>query len=214
MKLMSLELEGMVGMRFVHYHVCFDKFSFHEGFRCANGHFLCWEACFDGYVKSASEAGAIQGFCDTDGALLCPECKIPYELQQVAASGAPSRVFNALLQLKLQVQTSKDVKKAEEVLRIKLTAEFEATQASSNPDERAAQALRQQIIDDILTLRCPRVGCRQAFVDFGYGGGGSALFDAHHKARRKRLVEAKVRSRSKGVKIALSRLMKGEFEEF
>eukprot|EP01034_Spumella_vulgaris_P022513 gene22513-28642_t len=146
--------------------VCAEPFTKTEGFCCGNGHFMCWAECFDKYVTSASEAGAIQGYCNAAGDLLCPDprCKVPYNLQKVAHAGGPPHVFKALMDLQFNVRSAKEVNNALETQKLQLTAEFERIQAMTNLDERAAHMLRREIIDDVLTLACPR--CKTAFVDF------------------------------------------------
>ncbi len=148
--------------------ICFDSFAKHDGCRCANGHFLCWEGCFGGYVNSAAQAGSIQGFCDSEGNLLCPEtkCKVPYDLQAVATAGAPPEVFAALTQLKMNVQADKKVQEALRAEEAKRKAEEARIAAITDLVEKEAHQLRMKIIDDILTLKCPRVTCRRAFHDF------------------------------------------------
>ena len=145
--------------------VCADPFTKSEGFCCANGHFMCWETCFDGYVQSASQPGAIQGFCDAQGNLLCPDptCKLPYNLQKVATCGPP-HVFQALMDLQFTVRATKEVSSALQTQQQQLSAEFARIQAMTNLDERDAHMLRREIVDTVLTLRCPR--CTTAFLDF------------------------------------------------
>jgi hypothetical protein len=58
-----------------------------------------------------------------------------------------------------------------------------AGEGSVPPGPPSPERLRQEIADKVLTLRCPRHGCRQAFVDFDGGcrsshapiGGGAAF---------------------------------------
>ena len=44
--------------------------------------------------------------------------------------------------------------------------EEERIAAIVDETEREAHKLRMKIVDDVLTLRCPRADCRKAFVDF------------------------------------------------
>ncbi|KAJ1439716.1 hypothetical protein B484DRAFT_443812 [Ochromonadaceae sp. CCMP2298] len=48
----------------------------------------------------------------------------------------------------------------------RLREEFRQIQAVTDADEREAIIQRMDIADNVLTLRCPRVGCHRAFVDF------------------------------------------------
>ena len=41
--------------------ICGDSFTESEGFFCANKHFICWENCFDAYVKSGASAFGLPG---------------------------------------------------------------------------------------------------------------------------------------------------------
>ena len=86
--------------------ICMDSFTASEGFSCSNGHFICWESCFDGYVKTSSEPGAVGRSVDISGNLKCPECTEIYDPRKVAAGG-PAHVYDALIALKTTATTQR-----------------------------------------------------------------------------------------------------------
>jgi hypothetical protein len=75
------------------------------------------------------------------------------------------QVFDALLKLKMGVSEGKVLTEQLTALEQRHREERHKLMAMA-VDEREATILRQHIVDEILTLRCPRKTCRQAFVDF------------------------------------------------
>jgi len=147
--------------------VCMDYFSHGEGLPCASGeHFLCWENCFFPYIESAKAPGAIGRSVDKDGNLTCPGCKnsSPFTAQHVANVKGPPEALEAIMSLRQQVVSERLIAEALDEQKERLTKEFERIQAMTNLTERTAHITRLHIIEEILTLRCPR--CKTAFVDF------------------------------------------------
>jgi hypothetical protein len=64
----------------------------------------------------------------------------------------------------MKIMSEQEVNIALENERLKLTKEFERIQQIADYNERLANIIRRDIIDNILTLRCPK--CKYAFVDF------------------------------------------------
>lgn len=73
-------------------------------------------------------------------------------------------VFAALVELRNAARLKAVLPQAVADERERLTAEFRRIQAITDLDERAAAVLRMEIIEEILTLKCP--ACRKAFHDF------------------------------------------------
>jgi hypothetical protein len=146
--------------------ICLDRYKREEGYMCCNKHFMCWD-CFGGYISSAAAPDAIKRSVDSDGNLKCmnPDCDELCSLAKVAACGAPAMdVFKQLHELQTKVAIDKNVADAVEKERNRMNAEFQRIQAIEDAAERKAHLIRLDVIDRILTLRCPR--CRQAFLDF------------------------------------------------
>ena len=68
------------------------------------------------------------------------------------------------INLKMKISENKAVEQAVEVEAVRLTAQFDAIMKILDVAEREAQLLRLEIIDNILTLKCPR--CKKAFLDY------------------------------------------------
>jgi hypothetical protein len=134
-----------------------------EGLACKKrcGAFTCWD-CLQQSFKMALKPGAIQGCCSADGDLLCSEvkCRHPISVQNLA----PEAVLEAHEALKLKVVVAKEVDKALKHQRVQLEAEYLRIEKINNTDEKVAAKLHLKIVNEVLTLRCPR--CQTAFLDF------------------------------------------------
>ena len=95
----------------------------------------------------------------------CEGCVTPYDLQQIAVK-APLHVFEALMSLKTQVQTAKQVAHEVQETRKQIKAEYDLILAIKDSDERNANLLRMNIVENVLTFHCPRPNCQRAFHDF------------------------------------------------
>lgn len=156
--------------------ICFDYYPAEKGYSCSKKHFLCWD-CFEQHVKQASEPDSVGKCIDKDGSLLCPECSEPITLLNVAKESVPQYVFDLLENLKSKIKIRKAVDEALKEQENRLKKEFERIQAIQDKEEQMAERLRLQIIEDIMTLRCPR--CKCAFLDYE---GCAALTCNHCKA--------------------------------
>lgn len=145
--------------------VCMDHCNREDGYMCSNRHFICWD-CFDGYIASAMAPDAIKRSVNEDGNLKCMNCDEFCSLAKVAAYGSAAAVktFKELLKLQTKTTVDKNVTEAVETERTRLTAEFQRIQAIKDAVERRAELIRVDVIDNVLTLRCPQ--CRLAFLDF------------------------------------------------
>lgn len=153
--------------------ICLEDILMSKAWGCSSGHFLCAE-CFCSYAKSTQEPGTMRRIVDEEGNLACPHdgCEkkyvIPYLLRQ--SKGADEEevqsIHSELEKLKIAVHSRRDIKAALKVQKMELEAEFQRIQQIMNLEEREAEILRLEIIDSILTLRCPNPGCRLAFLDF------------------------------------------------
>ncbi len=156
LKLLSLKMTEMC-------KICFDYFTEEKGFSCSKKHFLCWD-CFEENVKQASGLDSVGKCVDNEGNILCPECSESISLLNVAKESVPKNVFVLLENLKSNIKIKKAVDEALKEQETRLKKEFERIQAIKDEEERMAERLKLEIIEDILTLRCP--GCKLAFIDY------------------------------------------------
>jgi hypothetical protein len=156
LKMLSLKMSEMC-------KICFDYYTGDKGYSCSKKHFLCWD-CFKGHVDNASGPDSVGKCVDDEGCLLCPECSESFTLLNVAKESAPQAVFDSLENLKSTIKTKKAVDEALKEQETRLNREFERIQSIKDEEERKAERLRLEIINDILTLRCPR--CKTAFLDY------------------------------------------------
>jgi len=156
--------------------ICLDYYSDEKGYLCSKKHFLCWD-CFEQHVNQAAGPDSVGKCVDNEGCLLCPECSESITLLNVAKESVPKKVFDLLENLKAKIKITKAVNEALKDQETRLRKEFERIQAIQDREEQMAERLRLEIIEDILTLRCPR--CKLAFIDYS---GCAALTCAKCKA--------------------------------
>lgn len=153
--------------------ICFDDTLPSEGWVCPDDHFLC-RGCFLYYVKQARAPDAMERAVDVNGTLFCPHdgCRAMYEPLKLlnqphnAEEQELREIFGELQELRLAAHAKQEVSVALETQKMKLKAEFQRLQQIQDIDQRQAEIIRLEIVDDILTLRCPKQDCRMAFVDF------------------------------------------------
>ena len=143
--------------------ICLDYYLIDKGYSCKKKHFMCWE-CFENHVKQVSGPDSVGKSVDKDGNLLCIECDELITLLNVAKGSVPKNVFDLLEKLKSNSAMKKAVDKALQEQETRLKKEFERILAIQDQDEREAERFRLDIIENILTLRCPR--CKVAFIDY------------------------------------------------
>jgi hypothetical protein len=100
--------------------------------------------------------------------LLCNNtgCKTPITIARLHQPRAFPTAAVIEVQQRLRIETLRNaaVQAALADQETRIRAELARLEAIRDEDERAAAKLRRKIIDDILTLRCPR--CQAAFIDF------------------------------------------------
>lgn len=143
--------------------ICMDYFTDEKGYSCSKKHFLCWD-CLEQHVNQASSVDSVGKCIDNEGSLLCPECSEPIGLLNVAKDSAPQNIFHLLENLKSEIKIRKAVSKALQDQEERLKKEFDRIMSIQDQEERMAERLRLEIIEEILTLRCPR--CKCAFIDY------------------------------------------------
>lgn len=106
----------------------------------------------------------------TKGELLCAQCKARYEICHLlrqetnAEENEKKDLYERLEMLRRTRFAQQEVEQAIADHEVKLKAEFERIQKIQDVEERDAELARMNIVDQVLTLRCP--GCKGAFVDF------------------------------------------------
>lgn len=144
-----------------------------RGWYCPRDHFLCRE-CFNMHVEQARTPGALKRTVDGDGNVLCPHegCDSKFETLSLlsqkhdATEQELKQLFGSLQELKTVFVARREVLSALEQQKTQLQAEFQRIQMIEDLDERRAETVRLEIVEKILTLRCPKPGCGKAFLDF------------------------------------------------
>eukprot|EP01103_Thecamoeba_quadrilineata_P018262 TRINITY_DN687_c0_g1_i1.p1 TRINITY_DN687_c0_g1~~TRINITY_DN687_c0_g1_i1.p1 ORF type:complete len:2369 (-),score=253.94 TRINITY_DN687_c0_g1_i1:25-7131(-) len=140
--------------------ICFDTFLLKDIICCeGNKHHSLCETCFCGLAKEAASADGSRQNVTDNGRLKCPSCK--ELLPQKALS---EKMTQAMINVYLASYERRELPNAIAAEREKILAEVRLVYDAKNSYERSAQMIRLDIVDQILTLRCPR--CRTAFVDF------------------------------------------------
>jgi len=161
--------------------VCNDEVLITAGFMCDNHdgekHFTCDE-CFDGYVRSKVDSSS----CElrlrraAKGMVYCPLRRTDRDGGVIGCCGS-SPISEADIVAHAPGAFGAFQKNKEELLAITLRAEiteeqrklFEEEQkrlARMSDQEREIRKHRTHIVENLLTLKCPRSNCGAAFVDF------------------------------------------------
>jgi hypothetical protein len=148
--------------------ICREKTVSSGGISCPNEkHFTCWE-CTKDYIESVARPGALLDKVDQQtGCLRCPGadgglCGHFFSGDDYRRE-APSDVFEAFTELQVVTVAERTANEAREETEKRMKDDFERIQKLEG-DERIAADLRRTIVNEILTLGCPR--CKTAFVDF------------------------------------------------
>ena len=121
----------------------------------AEKHFVCNE-CLEGHVLGSISPDVMDLFTQRGGVrCVNPGCEAPCFADVTLAKVLPEDVFK-------QYQVAKD-RVAEQRINAELEAGFEQRLARQR-EGGAAQLVKEHIVDNILTMRCPR--CKQAFIDY------------------------------------------------
>jgi hypothetical protein len=152
--LMKVHLRAQVQCK-----ICLDFTPPSQGISCRENHFVCWE-CLQSSIQHAGGVDVVGRMTDASGNLLCSECAHPYYLNALASN---KEVFDASLNLKIVIRERIAANEATKMENERMTKELQRIQRLS-AEEQLIEFKRNDIIDNILTLRCPR--CRYAFDDF------------------------------------------------
>lgn len=197
--------------------VCMDRFNELEGVFCANRHFICSD-CFGEYAKSAGDPGAIGRTLSEQGDLRCCGCDDFYDLLDLAIkSPVAFRAVSSLRDRYLENRTREEVLESERQIAEKLKLMDEVDRISN--DITAELCLkcprcRSVFLDfsDCFALTCGNGACMAGFCAWcladcgrdahshvlgckagnGSYSGTEEQFNAHHSARRDRVVRQRL----------------------
>ena len=156
--------------------VCFEAAKEQEGVLCSNGHFLC-DNCF------GSENLTTQLECESRGRFIRHGCRVVcgwclptvnVVSERIMALHLDEEMYAKYRSVCTEVAVNEHIREAEERYRKeidKLYRELEALRSASDAQSEKSrledvQRHRTHIVDNILTLKCPRSGCGMALLDF------------------------------------------------
>ena len=143
-----------------------------DGFLCDNDgerHFCC-DVCFGHHVQAKMELD-LASLTESEGKVFCPHktpdlgCETSTALSEEDMFRHAPDAFQAYLKGQrklLEFQLTTDIRKEEQE---RLQAERLRLERLSEV-EREVHRHRDHIVDNLMTLKCPRANCGQAFVDF------------------------------------------------
>jgi hypothetical protein len=146
--------------------ICHDNYLLDnkEGAICCDGHLVCWKDCFLPYLNTAKAIdNEIDSYVDEEGQLTCPECHNGYNVLKVTMNAPNESYGESLLELKLQYKINEKVRLVREEEENHWKIEIDKMKDMTEFD-REIYLLRNEIINNILTPRCP--SCCKAFIDF------------------------------------------------
>ena len=95
---------------------------------------------------------------------MCPECSEVISHEALVKKDAPADLLKAVENIKFDKKMQPIIENLLNEAKKKYDAELERIMAIADADERDAELLKMHIVEEILTLKCPR--CRVAFIDF------------------------------------------------
>lgn len=149
--------------------VCFEQHALRNGVDCAGStsgaHFLC-DTCLVAHVKTETrkELRLLKAY---DGRICCPvpECTaVPYADGDLARM-LPADLFSKFLGCRQRLLEERLAREMEAQMQSQLKIELRRL-ASMDEQQRHVLQAAGYIREEILTLKCPRPDCRQAFIDF------------------------------------------------
>jgi hypothetical protein len=153
--------------------VCMDSCGVADGYTCTGtegkpcAQFTCW-GCLTWSYDAAKKPDAIKGTVTDKGELVCsnPRCECALAVERLHRPGAPApeEVLKGAKELAIQIVSNKAVQEAVAQHQRQIDAENARIEAIKDADEKTAAKLRKTIVEEVLTLKCPR--CKTAFVDW------------------------------------------------
>jgi hypothetical protein len=139
------------------------------GVECSEGaaHFVCAE-CFEQVVKTAAGED-LRAVERREGGVPCPGCasdgKNVLYTDAAVAMHASAEAFREYSQMRVKLMECRMSREFDRHLKERLAEELKRLVMMDEDQRRVWQACRH-IADELLTQKCPRPNCRQAFIDF------------------------------------------------
>ena len=142
-----------------------DSYPVQELMVCEDKHYVCWE-CLEGYLGSCNREDREPNSVNSDGSVKCCfPCQKHYDIFAVSKMpGVPKSIVELLIQIRQSTAVKKSNRELEHTLRNQFEADRKRIAAIQDLKKREAETLRMDIVEEILTLRCPR--CHFPFDDF------------------------------------------------
>jgi len=136
------------------------------GFACSKAHFICWDCLGDHVMHATGPDSVGKAISENSGNLLCPfyGCNDEITMLNIAKEKVPERIFALIEKQKADFNTKKAVEKELKQQEQRIRKEYEALMNIRDEEERVAARMRLDIVNEVLTLRCPR--CKLAFLDY------------------------------------------------
>jgi hypothetical protein len=145
--------------------ICLEYFGADMGFACSKAHFICWDCLGDHVMHATGPDSVGKAINEKSGNLLCPSgCNDEITMLNIAKEKVPERIFTLIEKQKADFNTKKTVEKELKQQEERLRKEYEALMNIKDEEEREAARMRLDIVNEVLTLRCPR--CKLAFLDY------------------------------------------------
>ena len=150
--------------------MCYDdECRLAGGVECNQGHFVCDE-CFRGdNLAHQLSVENRENFKAHGSKLVCQWCLPgpPLHVFQdsVTAAHLGVEAFGRYLAVREEVLSVEVFRNAEATCQVRLEAARQEVSSTESDDQRVNRH-RLHIAENILTLKCPRAGCRQAIFDF------------------------------------------------
>ncbi len=140
-----------------------------QGVECSEGksHFVCGE-CFEQVVTTAASED-LRMIERREGGVPCPGCaadgKAVLYTDADVAKHVSSEAFVAYNHMRQSLLERRMASEFDQQLKERLAEELKRLVAMDEEQRRVWQACRH-IADELLTAKCPRPQCKQAFIDF------------------------------------------------
>lgn len=145
-------------------HICRDIVPDNNGFLCLSHHIVCWDCMRARIAAAGAEVDVVGRAVDDSGNMTCAECQHPITAKCVVSADGPADVQEALEKLKIDIISRKRIKEELAAQEMRLKAEFDEILRLEDADERDVATAVYKIVNEILTLKCPR--CKMAFDSF------------------------------------------------
>jgi hypothetical protein len=147
--------------------VCWDKCDKDEGVQCTAGHFMCGQ-CLNSEVKEQASIENMGAFKRAKLCVKCRACTYSDSWLDIAllTRHLKNDGFVAYLRAREAVLVREALQEQEEGFKEQIKVLREQMVKLATGGDAAVLQHRRQIIEDVLTLKCPRQHCKRAFIDF------------------------------------------------